>query len=139
MRQLLSPFLEIGIADIIDIIIVTALVTAILTLVRRTHAGFVAIGILIVAALYVVARALNLQLTAWIFQGFFAVFLVIVVVVFQDELRQLFERIAVWSLRRREMPRGTVDPTDVVVKCLADFARQSVGARPVCFRKKRVK
>ena len=128
MRQLLSPFLEIGIADVIDIMIVTALVTAILTLVRRTHAGFVAIGILIVAGLYVVARALNLQLTAWIFQGFFAVFLVIVVVVFQDELRQLFERIAVWSLRRREMPRGTVDPTDVVVKCLADFARQSIGA-----------
>jgi uncharacterized protein (TIGR00159 family) len=128
MRQFLSPFLEIGIADVIDIVIVTALVTAILTLVRRTHAGFVAIGILIVAALYVVARALNLQLTAWIFQGFFAVFLVIVVVVFQEELRQLFERIAVWSLRRREMPRGTVDPTDVVVKCLADFARQSVGA-----------
>ncbi len=128
MRQFLSPFLEIGLADIIDIVIVTALVTAILTLVRRTHAGFVAIGILIVAALYVVARALNLQLTAWIFQGFFAVFLVIVVVVFQEELRQLFERIAVWSLRRREMPRGTIDPTDVVVKCLADFARQSVGA-----------
>jgi len=128
MRQLLSPFLEIGLADIIDIIIVTALVSAILTLVRRTHAGFVAIGILIVAALYVVARALNLQLTAWIFQGFFAVFLVIVVVVFQEELRQLFERIAVWSLRRRETPRGSVDPTDVVVKCLADFARQSVGA-----------
>jgi len=128
MPQLLSPFLEIGFADVIDIFVVTALVSAILTLIRRTQAGFVAIGILMVAALYVVARALDLQLTAWIFQGFFAVFLVIVVVVFQEELRQLFERIAVWSLRRPETPRGTVDPTDVIARCLADFARQRTGA-----------
>ncbi len=128
VKELVSPFLEIGPADIVDILVVTALVSALLGLIRRTQAGFVAIGILIVGALYIAARALDLQLTAWIFQGFFAVFLIMIVVVFQEELRQLFERIAMWGLRRREAEAPSAEPTDVIVSCLADFARDRVGA-----------
>jgi hypothetical protein len=45
-------------------------------------------------------REIGLQLTAWILQGFFAVILIMLVVLFQRDLRQLFERIAVWGLRR---------------------------------------
>jgi len=126
--EVLKPFLEIRMADVVDILLVTVLLYAALALIRRTRAGFVAMGILIVAALYVGARALNLQLTAWIFQGFFAVFLLIVVVIFQEELRQLFERIALWSLGRRELSASSADSSDTVVTCLADFARQKIGA-----------
>jgi len=79
-------------------------------------------------ALYIVARVLDLRLTAWIFQGFFAIFLVMIVVVFQEELRQLFERIALWSLGRRGTPASVADPTDVLVSCLADFAKNRTGA-----------
>jgi uncharacterized protein (TIGR00159 family) len=128
MKELLSPFLEVGLADVVDIVVVTGLVSAVLGLIRRTQAGFVAIGILIVGALYIVARALDLQLTAWIFQGFFAVFLIMIVVVFQEELRQLFERIAMWGLRRRDATEQATDPTDVILSCVADFARDRVGA-----------
>ncbi len=126
--ELLSPFLEIGPADVVDIVLVTALVSAMLGLIRRTQAGFVAIGILIVGGLYIVARALDLQLTAWIFQGFFAVFLIMIVVVFQEELRQLFERIAMWSLGRRESTSAAAGSPDIVMTCLADFARDRIGA-----------
>jgi uncharacterized protein (TIGR00159 family) len=128
MKELLSPFLEIGPADIVDIVVVTGLVSAVLGLIRRTQAGFVAIGILIVGVLYIVARALDLQLTAWIFQGFFAVFLIMIVVVFQEELRQLFERIAMWGLRRRDPAEPSGDVTDVISSCVVDFARDRVGA-----------
>jgi len=124
----LSPFLEMRFVDLIDILVVTALLYSLLALVRRTQAGFVAIGIVIVGALYVAARALGLQLTAMIFQGFFAVFLLIVVVVFQEELRQLFERIAMWSLGRRVVTASPTDPWDTLVRCLADFAREKIGA-----------
>lgn len=123
----LAEFLDIQVLDVLDILLVTILVYTTIVLVRRTQAGFVAIGILLLAAVYIVARALDLRLTAWIFQGFFAVFLVIIVVIFQEELRQLFERVAMWSLRRNTgIAAG--DASDVVVQCLIDFAREHIGA-----------
>jgi uncharacterized protein (TIGR00159 family) len=123
----LVEFLDIQVLDVLDILLVTILVYTMIVLVRRTQAGFVAIGILLLGALYIFARALDLRLTAWIFQGFFAVFLVIIVVIFQEELRQLFERVAMWSLRRKTgIAEG--DASDVVVQCLIDFARERIGA-----------
>lgn len=127
MRDVLG---QINLIAIIDILLVTSLVYTAVVWLRRTKAQLVAIGILILGLLYVVARALNLQLTAWIFQGFFAVFLVIMVVIFQEELRQLFERLAVWGLRRRRLARLPVqlDPADILTRCAADFARDRIGA-----------
>jgi diadenylate cyclase len=124
------PYLNVQVqpADVIDILLVTVIVYTAVVWIRRTHASLVAGGILILGAVSLLARALGLQLTAWMLQGFFAVFVVIVVVIFQEELRQLFERLAVWSLRRREVGGASSDPTDILVACLADFARERIGA-----------
>lgn len=128
LRQIVHPFLEMRFADVVDIVVVTALLYAVLALIRSTQAAFVAMGIVLLGVLYIVARALDLRLTAWIFQGFFAVFLLILVVVFQEELRQLFESVAVWSLGRGEQMPTSVDPTHILVSCLVDFARDRTGA-----------
>jgi diadenylate cyclase len=129
LTSVIGPLFEIRPTDVVDILFVTAVVAAAITWIRRTRAALVATGIVILGAVYLVAQALNLQLTTWILQGFFAIFVVIIVVIFQEELRQLFERLAVWGLRRAgSTPAGNVDPMDVVVKCFADFARDRVGA-----------
>jgi uncharacterized protein (TIGR00159 family) len=115
--------------DVIDVILVTSVVYTGLVWIRQTQAALVATGILILAGVYVAARALELQLMAWIFQGFFALLVVIIVVIFQEELRQLFERLAVWSLRRQgRRVSAAADPTDILVACLTDLARDRVGA-----------
>jgi len=129
MSALFGPLRDIRPTDVVDILLVTALVYTATVWIRRTQAALVAAGILILGAVYVAARALGLQLLAWIFQGFFAIFLIIIVVVFQEELRQIFERIAVWSLgRRRRAATPAADPADVLVQCLSDFARDRIGA-----------
>jgi diadenylate cyclase len=119
---------EIRLADVVDMLLVTVMVYTAVVWIRRTRASLVAIGILILGAVSLAARALGLQLTAWMLQGFFAVFVIIVVVIFQEELRQLFERLAVWSLRRRQSGGPLFDPRDILVTCLADFARDRIGA-----------
>ncbi len=122
-----APFLEIRLSDVVDILLVTSLLYTAVVWIRRTQAALVAGGILLLGVLYFVARILDLRLTAWIFQGFFAVFLIIVVVIFQEELRQLFERLAVWSLRRRNaVPHS--DAADILVRCMTDFAKERIGA-----------
>src|SRR5262245_54015722 len=96
---------ELHLADVLDIALVTTFFYSIVVLLRRTQARLMAVGILILGGLYIAAIGLDLRLTTWLLQGFFAVFLIILVVIFQEELRQLFERLGLWGLRRRpEMP-----------------------------------
>jgi uncharacterized protein (TIGR00159 family) len=123
-----TPFFNIGIADIIDILVVAVLLYTATAFLKETRAAFVIRGIFILAAIYILARYLDLQLTAWIFQGFFAIFLIIIVVIFQEELRQIFERIAVWSLAPKWGRPLRSDIADVLVKTVDDLAKAKIGA-----------
>jgi DNA integrity scanning protein DisA with diadenylate cyclase activity len=128
IEKLLAPFFELRVSDVLDILLVAALVYTVFASLRRTQASQVAAGIITLGIVYFVASALGFQLTAWLFQGFFAVFLVILVVIFQEELRQLFERIASWSPRGWP-PNGPAEhSTDVLVQVCGDLAREQVGA-----------
>ncbi|HSQ11499.1 MAG TPA: diadenylate cyclase CdaA [Candidatus Deferrimicrobium sp.] len=122
------PFATITIGEIVDVLLVAILVYTAIVWLRRTRAAFVVRGILILGAAYMLVRYLDLQMTAWIFQAFFAVFVVMIVVIFQEELRQMFERIAVWSFSRQSVPTATSASADVVVRTLADLARDHIGA-----------
>src|ERR1041385_3976372 len=123
-----TPFFNIGVADVIDILVVTVLLYTATAWLRQTRAAFVIRGIFILAAVYIVARYLDLQLTAWLFQGFFAIFLIIIVVIFQEELRQIFERIAVWSLATKPLRPLRSDAVDILVSTLSDLAKDKIGA-----------
>src|SRR5215831_2860309 len=120
---ILAQLRELHVVDLIDIALVTTFIYSALVLVQRAQARLVAMGILFLVALYIAARSLDLRLMTWLLQGFFAVFLVIVVVIFQEELRQLFERLALWGLRRRKRAPAEAGPTEILVHCAAEFAR----------------
>jgi uncharacterized protein (TIGR00159 family) len=123
-----APFLNISIPDVIDILVVAVLLYTATAFLKQTRAAFIIRGIFILAAIYILARYLDLQLTAWLFQGFFAIFLIIIVVIFQEELRQIFERIAVWSLARKGgRPLGS-STSDILVSTVSDLAKEKIGA-----------
>jgi diadenylate cyclase len=125
---MLAPFLNISFPDVVDILFVAVLLYTATAFLKQTRAAFIIRGIFILAAIYILARYLDLQLTAWLFQGFFAIFLIIIVVIFQEELRQIFERIAVWSLARKGgRPLGSTT-SDILVGTVADLAKDKIGA-----------
>jgi diadenylate cyclase len=124
----INPFPTITLSEVIDIIFVAILLYTAIVWAQRTRAVFVVRGIVILGAIYIIARYLDLQMTAWVFQGFFAIFLIMIVVIFQEELRQLFEQIAVWSLARKRIPPLGSTTTDILVRTLADLAKEHVGA-----------
>lgn len=123
-----TPFFNIGLADVIDIFVVAVLLYTATAFLKQTRAAFIIRGIFILAAIYIIARYLDLQLTAWIFQGFFAIFLIIIVVIFQEELRQIFERIAVWSLAPKAVRPLRSNTVDILVGTLDDLAKDRIGA-----------
>jgi len=121
-----GPFATIS--DVIDILFVGILLYTAMVWLRTTRAAFVLRGIFVLAIVYLIARQFELQLTAWIFQGFFAVFVIMIVVIFQEELRQIFERVAVWSWRTSGRPELQSETANTIVRTAADLAKDKIGA-----------
>lgn len=125
-------FTEIGISDIIDIIIVSFLVYILITWFKRTRAAFILTGIVIIAVIYIIARQLNLVLTSSILQGFFAVILIAFVIIFQEEIRRFFERIARWGIsahiKSRKIDEIPPENVEMLVRTVSDMAKEKTGA-----------
>jgi len=135
LTQLLRVLTDIGPADLVDIAIVTLVLYAFLVALKRTRrSGLIFTGIVILGLIYVTARMSNLVLTVALLQGFFAVILIALVVIFQEDLRYFFERVGLWwrerslplyKRRTRRLPRREVE---VLARTLGDLARARVGA-----------
>ena len=87
--------LQLTFIDLIDISIVALVVYYVLRLIRGTHAEQMLIGLVVMLVLYEVARTFGLLTVEWIFNQVFAVFIVILVVLFQAEIRKGLMRVAI--------------------------------------------
>jgi diadenylate cyclase len=123
----IEALLSVRWAELVDLVVVWAMVWAGIAWLRATPARLALAGLGILVAIYLVARQLNLVLTTWILQGFAAVSVLVAVVVFQQDLRRLFEQIAALGLRRRLLPAGP-DAIDTLVRAIAKLAEQHHGA-----------
>ncbi|MDE2490958.1 MAG: diadenylate cyclase [Elusimicrobia bacterium] len=124
-----AGFKPIGVADVLDMMLVGSLIYALLLWFKRTRAAFVALGLLLLAVVYTIAFLSGMYMTVRIFQGFFAVFIVAVIVIFQEEIRSVFERIAVWSLSGGRLKTAPTNrQSEILVRTLGDLARDRIGA-----------
>jgi uncharacterized protein (TIGR00159 family) len=117
---------EIRLADALDVALVALLLWAAFSWLRRARSRIALAGAGIAMAVYWLARQLQLQMTVWILQGFFAALVLILVVVFQEDLRRLFEQLAAWGLRRKARP-APPDAVDALVRAVARLARERTG------------
>ena len=124
-----SGLKPIGVADVLDMLLVGSLVYLLLLWFKRTRAALVALGLGLMVLVYAVAFLSGMYMTVRLFQGFFAVFIVAVIVIFQEEIRSGFERLAVWSLTGGVLKAApTHRQVDILVRSLGDLARDHIGA-----------
>ena len=125
----MPPLKHIAVPDVLDMLLVGSLIYGLLLWFKRTRAAFVALGLLLLAVVYTVAFLAGMYMTVRIFQGFFAVFIGAVIVIFQEEIRSVFERIAVWSLTGGVLKSApTHRQVEILVRSLGDLARDHIGA-----------
>ncbi|MCX5905727.1 MAG: diadenylate cyclase CdaA [Deltaproteobacteria bacterium] len=114
--------------DVIDVLVVTFVLYRIYLWLRGTRALHILIALLALGLFYLLARWSGLFITTWILQYLWAVILVIMVVVFQSEIRQVLERMSPvrFFLGRPE----TVDrlSLDEVVRAAFELAQKRIGA-----------
>jgi uncharacterized protein (TIGR00159 family) len=132
MQDILGSIKEIGVMGFLDILFMFLLLYTLFIAFKRTRAAFVLRGIFIVACVYLLTRQFNLIMTATVFEKFVTVIFIVLVVIFQEELRHFFEEIASWSLKRpdtlnKSRPLSR-DETQLFVKVLMELSRDKIGA-----------
>ncbi|MCM8763296.1 MAG: diadenylate cyclase, partial [Candidatus Omnitrophica bacterium] len=120
---------DIGIVDIIDIFIIAIFIYLILVWLKKARARFIVIGIVILGSIYALARLFHLYLTTTFFQAFFAIFLIMIVVIFQEEIRHFFEVVAVKGIIRKQR-RKTPFSQDIehIVNAVSRLSQKKNGA-----------
>ncbi|MFH1092990.1 MAG: diadenylate cyclase [Candidatus Omnitrophota bacterium] len=123
---------DISIIDAVDILSVSFLLYVIFLWFKRTKSVFIFVGIIISSIVYLVVRILGLRLVATLMQGFFAVILVAIIVIFQEEIRRLFEHVALFSLapklRKTKMERCFQPQIDILTETVFFLAKKHIGA-----------
>jgi len=96
-------FLDINIADILDILLVAVLIYEVYRLIRGTTAISIFIGIVLLYVTWAVVEALNMTLLSTIMEQVLGVGLIALIVIFQPEIRRFLIKIGsdIFSARKK--------------------------------------
>lgn len=126
----MTPLDRFGPLDAIDVALLAVLVYQGYALLVGSRAWNVVRGLVAVAGLWGVARAANLEGTAWLFERLAPVGLLALVIVFQPELRAALERVG----RGRGRRAVDGDPVQELMTAIRELAAKRVGALVVLER-----
>ncbi len=113
--------------DFFDVFIIAFLIYAVIRLLRETHSTSVVAGVFSLLLLYGIALFFDLPLTSLVLRSFFAVFLIIIAIIFQRELRRFFSAFGFLGIAHKFLP-----PSDIVIgiisHAIGHLAREKSGA-----------
>ncbi len=92
INSIFSIFKTIQIRDIVDILAIAVLIFGLFKLIRETRAVQLLKGILLLLVLYFISSLSGLTMLSSLLQTFFEASVVIIVIIFQPELRKLLEQ-----------------------------------------------
>lgn len=114
-------------ADLADILIITILIYWLINQIRGTRAVQMLIGLLVVAALFSASQYFELYTLSWILNNFLSSILLVIVILFQNDIRRALTRVGRGPLfggdkqRRNEM-------IEEVARAAVLLATKRVGA-----------
>ena len=120
--------------DLVDILFLTLVAYHLYQWFRETRALRVLIGLVVLGGIYSVAKLWGLFLTTWVFQILWQVLLILLLILFQSEIRQVLEKVSplrYLRLRRRAYG-GTF--TANLARVVFELAAEKTGALLVLTR-----
>lgn len=122
--------------DAVDILIVALLLYYLFRLFRQSRSGQLVKGVVILLIMFAISAIANLTMVRFILKSVFEFFVIILVVVFQPELRQGLERLGRSNMTLRNfMNSNSQSPETFVMKAISDvsdscaiFSKSRTGA-----------
>ena len=116
--------------DVLDILLVAALIYRVLALFKGTRAVQITVGLAVVALGTVAARSLGLTTLGWLLDHFWSFWVVVLIVVFQPELRRALAWIGQGPVLQRLFGDNaqSAQVVDEVVRAAEALAARRIGA-----------
>lgn len=129
---LLTTLKSIGVADIVDILIVAFLIYKILGYIRETGSQQIVKGILVLVAVFVMSDIFHLYTLHWILKGAMTIGVIALIILFQPELRHALEYLGRGKLiggRFAKVDKSKAKKnTDVLVDAADELSAKWTGA-----------
>jgi uncharacterized protein (TIGR00159 family) len=129
---------EIAWQDVIDILFMSVVAYKLYTWFQGTRAFKAFLGLMALGILYLVARTFGLFLTTRVFQILWQVFVILLIVLFQSEIREVLEKVnpTTFLLDRRSGSGARF--VEAILGAAFELARENLGALIVVERQDRV-
>jgi diadenylate cyclase len=113
---------------VVDILLVSGIIYTTLILVRGTRAQPMLVGLAIVALVYFVSRELNFVVLNWILSNFLGSVILLIVVLFQDDLRRALTKVGLFSGFSHEFESRSERTVQQIVAAVSTLAEKRTGA-----------
>lgn len=120
-----------GLSDIADILIVAVLIYYLLMMTRQTRASAVLKGLVVLLVATFVSDMLGLTALNWLLMSVVNYGAVVLVILFQPELRKALEQLGRGAVRENSHAGDGEDREriiDEIIQCMTDLSRRRVGA-----------
>ena len=116
------------VADLLDIFIVAYLLYKLLMLTKETRASAVLKGVVMLIAVSWISDLLGLTALSWVLQNVVSNGAVVLVILFQPELRKALEQIGRGAIRERAAGGESARIVSEITHCMLNLSRRRVGA-----------
>lgn len=123
---------DIGIADVLDVLVVAFIIYLVLGFIKETRAQQLVRGLIVLAALFLLSDFFELNALNWILKGATTFGLIAIIIIFQPELRRALEymgRGSVLSGRFAKLDKSKAkEVIDAIVEAVDGFSATRTGA-----------
>ncbi len=121
-------FIDLRFQDVLDILFLCMVAYHLYLWFKGTKAFKALVGLLVLGAIFTVARTWGLFMTTWVFQILWQVLVILLIILFQSEIRQALERVnplQALGFRKHAQPGKWVQ---VLAEAAMTLARKHIGA-----------
>jgi uncharacterized protein (TIGR00159 family) len=115
-------------SSLLDILVVAYLIYRVLLLIRGTRAQQILMGLGVIAFAFFASRVLKLNTLSWILENFIGSFLLIVIVLFQNDIRRGLSRVGRRSVLGFSGGEENTGVIQEVVRACDAMAKERLGA-----------
>ncbi|MGE0171227.1 MAG: diadenylate cyclase CdaA [Oligoflexales bacterium] len=126
---MLEIFERIGLWAVIDVLIIATIIYRLLLLIRGTRAMQMVLGILIlIGSAFLVSQLYPLTTLKWFMDKFYSSIIIIIVILFQEDIRRGLSRMGKKSLLPGEGSISSKQILDEIIRAAVSLASKRIGA-----------
>jgi len=119
---------NIGLPDILDVLLISIVSYHLFIWFWGTKAFKALIGIVVLSGVFILAKSWGLFLTTWVFQILWQVFVILLIILFQKEIRQMLERFNPLKTMGMKQDKVSNDWVPEFSSWAFDSAKKRIGA-----------